>query len=162
VDSWKTADSTNPVDRKEDFPKCVPKDRVGLTFQSERLFNASVIAICLWALIEAPLELGGAINATALLALVASKVLIGLTGMATIANLRFARQAFTFICGASVFAIAPALPLEYARCVAVALLSTVECAGKAACVVAFAIASLAGDSVSEHLSARNRTANGPK
>ena len=139
MNSRKIADWINPMDDKEIFAKRVPKDRVELTLQPERLFKASVIVVCAWALIEAPLELGGAISFIALLAVVASKVLIGLIGTAAIANLRFARQVFTFICAASVLAIAPVLPLEYTRCVAIALFSTVECLGKAACVAAFAI-----------------------
>jgi hypothetical protein len=62
----------------------------------------------------------------------------------------------------SVFAIAPALPLEYTRCFAIAILSTVECIGKAACVASFAIASRAGDRVGAHLSGRKRMTDEPK
>jgi uncharacterized membrane protein len=125
--------------------------------KSARLFKVTVIVVCCWALIEAPLELGGAIDSTALLAVVVSKVLVILIGIAAFANVRFARQIFTFICGASVFAIAPALPLEYARYTAIAIFSTVECVAKAACVAAFAVASLASG-VSARLNSRNRTA----
>ncbi|MEM5383359.1 hypothetical protein VSR68_07120 [Paraburkholderia phymatum] len=156
MDLRKTARLINPMDYEEDFSKSVSSDSLELTPKSERLFKASVIAVCGWALIEAPLELGGSINSTSLLALVASKILIGLIGTAAIVNLRFARQVFMFICGASVFAIAPALPLEYTHSVPVALFSTVECLGKAACVASFVIASLARESVGEHLSVGNR------
>jgi hypothetical protein len=156
VDSRKTDDSFNPMDYEEVFSKRFLKDLVELTLESKRLFKASVVVVCGWVLIEAPLELGGSINATSLLAVVASKVLMGLIGTAAIANLRFARQVFTFICGASVLAIAPALPLEYTRCLSIALFSTVECIVKAACVASFAIASLAEDGVSAHLSVGKR------
>ena len=159
MDPRKTSDLINPMAYKEVFSKRVPNDPFALTPNSARLFKASVIVTCGWALIEAPLELGGSFNSTSLLALVVSKVLMGLIGTAAIADLRFARQVFTFICGASLFAIAPALTLEYTRCVALGLFSTVECLGKAACVASFAIASLAGDSASEHLSVGNRTAD---
>jgi hypothetical protein len=159
VDHRKTADLINPMDYKEGFSKRVPKDPAELTPKSERLFKASVIVVCGWAAIEAPLELGGSIDSTWLLVLVASKVLMGLIGMLAIANIPFARQVFTFFCGASVLAIAPALPLEYAHSVAIALFSTVECVGKAACVASFAIASLAGDSFSADLSVGKRTAD---
>ena len=145
MDTGKTADSINPMDCEEVFLKRVPEDSVKLTHESERLFKASVVGVCGWALIEAPLELCGSINSTSLLAVVASKVVMGLIGTGAMANLRIARQVFTFICGASVLAIAPALPLEYTRCLAIALFSTVECIIKAACVASFAIASLAGD-----------------
>ena len=151
MDPKKTADVNNPTDYNDVFPKRFPNDPIELTPKLERLYKASVIVVCGWALIEAPLELGGSINSTSLLALVASKVLICLIGTAAIADLRFARQVLTFICGASLFAIVPALPLEYTRCVALGLFSTVECLGKAVCVALFAIASLAADTVREHL-----------
>jgi hypothetical protein len=138
------------------FSQSTPVDAIELTPRPGRLFTTTVIVVCVWALIEAPLELGGSLNSTALLAVAASKVLIILIGMAAIVNLRFARQVFTFICGASVFAIAPALPLEYTRSVAIAIFSTVECIAKAACVTSFAIAPLASGGVSARLHLRSR------
>lgn len=137
----KTADFINPLDCNEVLWKPVPKDPVELAPKSERLFKASVVVTCGWALVEAPLELGASINSTALLALVTSKVLLCLIGAAAVADLRFARRVFMVICGASLLAIAPALPLEYTRCVALGLFSTVECLAKAICVVSLAIAS---------------------
>ena len=116
-------------------------DADDLVSRAERPFKLSVIAVCCWVLIEAPLELSGSISSTALLAVLASKLLMCLTGFAAIAGLRFTRHVFAFICAASVFAVVPALPLEYARSVAIALVSTVECVAKAACVAAFAIVS---------------------
>jgi hypothetical protein len=138
------------------FSQRTSVDAIELTPGPGRLFTISVIAVCVWALIEAPLELGGALNSTALLAVAASKVLIILIGMAAVLNLRFARQVFTFLCGASVFAIAPALPLEYTRSVAIAIFSTVECIAKAACVTSFAIAPLVSGGVSARLRLRGR------
>lgn len=158
MDLRKTSDLINAMDHKEVFGRRVPKAPTELTSKSQRLFKASVMVVCGWTLIEAPLELGGSIGFTSMLAMAASKVLMGLIGTATIAELRFAGQVFVFICGASVFAIAPALPLEYTHSVFIALFSTVECLGKAICVASFAIASLAGDSVSEHLRVGNHTA----
>ncbi|WP_321932089.1 hypothetical protein [Paraburkholderia guartelaensis] len=154
-----TSDLNTQMDCSDVFVKCVPKDHVELTPKSERLFKASVIVVCGWALIETPLDLGGAINFTTLLALVVSKILMGLFGAAAIVKLRFARQVFMFICGVSVFAIAPALPVEYTRNVLIALCSTVECLGKAACVVSLAFASLAAGSAGEHLSLGNPMAD---
>ncbi|MEX3854552.1 hypothetical protein AB3X94_10840 [Paraburkholderia sp. BR10923] len=133
-----------------------------LASRSERLLKASVIVVCCWTLIEAPLELSGSIDSTSLLAVVASKVLICLIGFAAIVHLRWTRHVFAFICAASVFAVAPALPLEYTRSVALALVSTVECFGKAACVVAFALASRDGGCVSERLSEGRPMANDPQ
>jgi hypothetical protein len=140
----------------------VSVDADDLASRSERLFKVSVIVVCCWILIEAPLELSGSINSTSLLAVVASKVLICLIGFAAIVDLRLTRHVFAFICAASVLAVAPALPLEYKRSIALALVSTVECLGKAACVAAFVMASRDGDSVSERLSEGRRTANDKK
>jgi hypothetical protein len=69
------------------------------------------------------------------------------------------RFASAFICGASVLAIAPALPLEYTRCFPIALFSTVECISKAACVASLAVAAMTSDGVGERLSVPNRTAD---
>ncbi|MCP3725808.1 hypothetical protein M3I53_22195 [Paraburkholderia sp. CNPSo 3272] len=145
------------IDYKDALSARVQKNPVRFAQKCDLLYNAFVIAVCSWAVVEFPLELGGSIDPNGLLALVVSKVLLGLIGTAAIANLRFARQVFTFICGVGAFAIAPALPLEYTRCVAIAVFSTVECIGKAACVASFAIASSAGGSVDAHLSVRKRT-----
>jgi hypothetical protein len=159
VDPKKTANMINPMDYKDALSERIPKNLIELAKKRDLLFNASVIAVCVWAVIETPLELGGALDPTGLLALMASKVLLGFVGTAAISNLRFARQVFTFICGVGVFAIAPALPLEYSRCVAIAIFSTVECIGKAACVASFAIALSAGDSVGAHRSVRESNAD---
>ncbi|MGF6959666.1 hypothetical protein [Paraburkholderia youngii] len=133
-----------------------------LASRSKRLLKVSVIVVCCWTLIEAPLELSGSIDSTSLLAVVASKVLICLIGFAAIVHLRWTGHVFAFICAASVFAVAPALPLEYTRSVALAFVSTVECLGKAACVVAFVLASWNGDSVSGRLSEGRPAANDPQ
>ncbi|MGF6483891.1 hypothetical protein [Paraburkholderia sp. JPY419] len=151
--------------------KCVPGahyvsgvsvDADDLAPRSERLLKVSIIVVCCWTLIEAPLELSGSIDSTSLLAVVASKVLVCLIGFAAIVDLRLTRHVFAFICAASVFAVAPALPLEYTHSIALALVSTVECLGKGACVVAFALAAWNGDSVSERLSEGHPTANDPQ
>ena len=155
----KTANLINPMYYKEVFSNRVSKNADASALKWERLFKASVIVVCGWAVIEAPLELGEPITSTSLLAVVASKVLMGLIGAAAIVKLRFARHVFSFICAASVFAIAPALPLEYTHYVAIALFSTVECLAKAVCVASFAIASLAGDSGSGHPTARKRASD---
>jgi hypothetical protein len=158
VDPRKAAGLINPIDYDEVLSKHVPNEPVESTPKWERLFKASVIMVCGWALVEAPLELSGPIDSSLLLAVVATKVLICLIGMAAVANLHIARRIFTFICGASVFAIATALPLEYTRCVSIAIFSTVECIGKAACVALFAIASFTSGSVSARPSLPSRRA----
>lgn len=105
--------------------------------RAERLTRALLLGICAWSLIEAPLEIG-TINADMeLLAVIVSKLLVTTAAIAAICDARLARTLFSFICGASVLAIAPALPLEYTRSVAIAALSSVECVAKAAYVIVF-------------------------
>ena len=137
------------------FSQRVPADVIGLA----RPFKATVMVVCGWALIEAPLELVVSTNFTSLLAVATSKVLVRVIGAAAIVNLRFARHVFAFLCGASVLAIAPALPLEYTISTPIALFSTVECICKAACVTSFAVAAMTTDGVGDRLSVLNRAAD---
>ncbi|MFM0631545.1 hypothetical protein [Paraburkholderia xenovorans] len=139
------------MDYEEAFSKRAPTDLVALTPKSERLFKATVIVVCGWAAIEAILELGSSIDATLLLALVTLKVLMGIIGALAVLNLPFARHAFTFFCGASIFVMAPALPLEYTRCVSFALFATVECITKAVCIASFALGSSGGRRVRDQM-----------
>jgi hypothetical protein len=102
--------------------------------------TALIFAICGWSLIEAPFERGASYGDTWLLALVVAKLIIIVAGVAAIADLRFARGIFAFICGTSVLAIAPGLPLEFKHSIAISLLLLIECAGKTAFVIAFCAA----------------------
>ncbi|MFM0339255.1 hypothetical protein [Paraburkholderia fungorum] len=148
----------DPMDYEEAFSKRAPTDLVALTPKSERLFKASVIVVCGWAVIEAILELGSSIDSTLLLALVTLKVLMCIIGALAILNLPFARHAFTFFCGASVFVVAPALPHEYTRCASFALFATVECIAKAVCIASFALGSSGGGRAGDHIRSGSRTA----
>jgi hypothetical protein len=74
-------------------------------------------------------------------ALLLSKLVVLGTGLAAVAKVRFARGTFAFLCGASVLAIAPALMMEFDQSYSIAMFSTVECFSKAACVMAFSVAS---------------------
>ncbi|RFU48835.1 hypothetical protein [Paraburkholderia sp. DHOC27] len=122
-------------------PRWIHSDIPPSNALSERMFKILVVAVCGWSLLETPLELGGADAQVGLLALLVSKLVMLAAGLAAVANLRFARGTFAFICGASVLAIAPALPLEYKQSFAIATVSTVECLVKAACVVAYGFVS---------------------
>jgi len=124
------------------FAQRVSKNVVGVATQWERPFKPIVAIVCIWSLIETPLELGVSVDSERLLVVALPKLVMLLIGVAAIADRRYARQAFTFICASSVLAIAPALPIEYGRCIPVALFSTVECLGKGMCVTVFAIVSL--------------------
>ena len=101
-----------------------------------------IFTICGWSLIEAPFEYGASTDDTWLLALIVAKLIIVFTGAAAIADVRFARSIFAFVCGTSVLAIAPGLPLEFQRSVAISLLSLIECASKTAFVIAFCAQSM--------------------
>lgn len=109
---------------------------------SGRTMTVLILAICGWSLIEAPFERGASNDDTWLLALVVAKLIIIVAGVAAIADVRFARGIFAFICGTSVLAIAPALPLEFRHSVAIFLLSLIECAGKTAFAFAFCTESM--------------------
>ena len=98
-----------------------------------------IFGICAWSLVEAPLEVGVSSENVLLIAIVISKVIVVGMGFATISNVRFAHAIFFFICGASVFAIAPALPIEYEYLGSIAMFSIVECLLKTACVIMFFI-----------------------
>ncbi|REG57671.1 hypothetical protein B0G80_0296 [Paraburkholderia sp. BL6669N2] len=119
----------------------IHSDSATVNALSERVFKILVLVVCGWSLIEAPLELNGADAHAGLLALLLSKLLVVGTGLAAVAKARFARGTFAFLCGASVLAIAPALPMEFNHAFAIAIFSSIECFSKAACVLAFAVAS---------------------
>jgi hypothetical protein len=109
--------------------------------KSDRLFDRHVIFVCFWSLLEAPLELVTTTETASLAAVAVSKLLIVLIGFSAISNVCIARRVFAFICATRVFAIALALPLEYKSSNVFAIVSTVECLGKGACVFSLLIAS---------------------
>jgi hypothetical protein len=109
---------------------------------SERVLKTLILTVCAWSLIEAPLELDMSDPVTGVLALLVSKLVVVGTGLAAFAKVRFAYGMFAFICGASLLAVAPALPTEFKQSFAIALFSTIECFSKAACVMAIGLASL--------------------
>ena len=122
-------------------PRWIQTDATKVNALSERVFKALILLVCGWSLIEAPLELGVSGAQAGLLALLVSKLVVVGIGLAAVAKTRFARETFVFICVASVLAIAPALPMEFKQSFAIALFSIVECFSKAACVIAFGVAS---------------------
>ncbi|MGF6483802.1 hypothetical protein [Paraburkholderia sp. JPY419] len=124
------------------FAHRVSKNATGAATGWERSSKPLVLVVCGWSLIEAPFELGVSVYSGALLVVAVPKLMLLLIGMAAITDLRCARQTFTFICAASVLATAPALPIEFGRCVPVALFSTIECIGKGMCATVLAFLSL--------------------
>ena len=122
-------------------PRWTKTDANPVNALSERVFKVLVLVVCGWSLAEAPLELSVSDVRAGLLALLLSKLVVVGTGLAAFAKARFARKTFAFICGASILAIAPALPMEFNQSFAIAVFSTIECLSKAACVIAFGVAS---------------------
>jgi hypothetical protein len=108
----------------------------------ERPLKTLVTVVCAWSLIEASFEIGVSIDSEGMLSVVLLKFAMFMIGVGAVADRCYARQAFMFICAVSVLAIAPALPIEYGRCVPIALFSTVECIGKGTCATVLAIASM--------------------
>lgn len=91
-----------------------------------------ILVICWWSLIELVLELGTGSGDTPQIGVVAAvRLIVIVAGLAAVAEVRLARGIFFFLCAMSVLAIAPNLPLQFERSVAVSLISFVECAGKA-------------------------------
>lgn len=107
----------------------------------DHITKMTLFGVCGWSLIETPLEISVLNSSTWLLALVVSKFIVILTGAGAIARIRVARAIFAFICGASVLAIAPALPLVYTRSFEIEVISIVECVLKAACFCALCLSS---------------------
>jgi len=140
VNARETADSVSSMydDALPSGPRWIRRNADTVDALAERVFKALVLVACGWALIEAPLELDGHAG---LLALLLSKLVVFGIGFAAIAKARFARETFAFICGASVLAIAPSLPIEFNQSMAIGIISAVECFIKAACVMAFGITS---------------------
>ncbi|MFM0220719.1 hypothetical protein [Paraburkholderia dipogonis] len=97
-----------------------------------------VAAICLFSLVEIPLELDPAGGATATLALVtANAIWLGL-GAAALRGVRRAFGIFMILCGISLVAIVPGLPDEYRHSTLIFVLSCLECLLKASLLFAWA------------------------
>ncbi|MFM0085045.1 hypothetical protein P0D72_40270 [Paraburkholderia sediminicola] len=142
MNARETADSVTSVhgDVPLSEPRWIQTHADTVNALSERMFKTLILVVCGWSLIEAPLELGVSDAYAELLALLLSKLVVVGTGLAAVAKARLARGTFAFICGASVLAIAPALPMEFNQSFSIAMFSTVECFSKAACVMAFGFA----------------------
>ncbi|WP_156992170.1 hypothetical protein [Paraburkholderia oxyphila] len=80
---------------------------------SRRLFNTRVLVICGWSLLETLPETGVSDSPTRLLALSLLKLVVIGTGVAAVSKVRFARETFSFVCSASLLAIAPGLLMEF-------------------------------------------------
>jgi hypothetical protein len=92
--------------------------------------------VCGWSVIESPIEVLASADSLEYLALAVSKVIWLGAGAAAIADVRCGRGAFAFLCGTSVLAIAPQLPLVFHISSSIFFFSLIECLLKMAAVTA--------------------------
>lgn len=95
-----------------------------------------VFGVCGWSLIEAPAEFNPALGNAGIAALVISKLLWAAIGIAAVRGIRRARWLFSFLCGLSLVAVVPALPVELNESVWVFSQSLIECLLKAGALLA--------------------------
>jgi len=108
----------------------------------ERALTILILAVCWWTLIEMPVELGMSAGDRSLPALFLARLIVVVVGLAAIVDVRFSRTIFTFLCGISVLAVAPTLPLQFDDSPTCSLILSIECAIKAVFVLFVCAASL--------------------
>lgn len=95
-------------------------------------------AVCAWSLLETRWELNPADGSMLMLALAVAKLILLCSGVAALLDVPKARPLFVFLCGASLMAVASALPFEYTVSRELFGLSLIECLLKAAVVGLYA------------------------
>ncbi len=111
----------------------------GKTVAPRRAMQWLIACVCLWSLVLAPMEIATADGSMQILALIIAKLMLLCAGCCAIANIAPLRAVFVFLRAVSVFAVAPALLLEYAVSTALFARSLIDCSLKLALVVAYAI-----------------------
>lgn len=102
-----------------------------------RAISLSTVAVCAWSVAEATVEFHASNGRDASFALFVSKLIwIGL-GLASLFDVRWSRCLFAFLCCASLFAIAPGLPIEYSQSLLLFSLSFGECLLKTCFLIFF-------------------------
>jgi hypothetical protein len=115
-----------------------PASRAHKAPLAHRAMQVSIALVCAWSIVETHWELLPADGLTRVIALLLAKCLLLGVGAAAFFGVRYARAAFAFLCAASVFALASALPFEYAIARELFALSLVECVCKIALVASYA------------------------
>ncbi|SIT36838.1 conserved membrane hypothetical protein [Paraburkholderia piptadeniae] len=95
-----------------------------------------VLGVCGWSLIETPAELDPSLGHTGIAALAIAKTLWAAIGLAAARGVRRAQWLFSFLCGLSLVAIVPGLPVELNESVWVFSQSLIECLLKAGALIA--------------------------
>jgi hypothetical protein len=106
---------------------------------AQRAMQVSICMVCVWAIVETPWEWDPADGLPRFIALMLAKCLLLGAGAAAFFGVRYARPFFVFLCAASVFALASALPIEYAISRELFTLSLIEWVFKTALVVSYVI-----------------------
>lgn len=95
-----------------------------------------VLGICSWSLIEAPAEFDPSSGMPGLLALAIAKTIWLAIGVAAIRGMKRAQTLFAFLCGLSLVAMVPGLPVELNESMWLFAQSLVECVLKAGALFA--------------------------
>ncbi|MEW6344385.1 MAG: hypothetical protein AB1704_27365 [Pseudomonadota bacterium] len=98
-----------------------------------------IVLVCIWSLIETPWEVSPGDGMAHIAALLLAKCLLFAIGAAAYFGAPYARSVFAFLCGASLLAVASALPFEYAISHELFTLSLIECLCKVALVVSYTV-----------------------
>jgi len=99
-----------------------------------------ILGVCGWSLIETPAEIDSAADDSGLIALVLAKIVWVVIGVAAARGMKRAQWLFSFLCGLSLVAIVPALPVELNQSAWIFTQSLIECLLKAGALLAFALA----------------------
>jgi hypothetical protein len=99
-----------------------------------------ILGVCAWSLIEAPAEFDPSLGAIGVAALVLAKILWAGIGVTALRGFRRAQWLFSFLCGLSLVAIVPGLPVELNESLSVFMQSLVECLLKGGALLALSVA----------------------
>ena len=99
-----------------------------------------ILGVCGWSLIEAPAEFDPSLGAMGFAALALAKVFWTGLGLAALRGFRRAQWLFSFLCGLSLVAIVPGLPVELNESLSVFMQSLIECMLKAGALCALSFA----------------------
>ncbi|MBP0590613.1 hypothetical protein J8I87_12965 [Paraburkholderia sp. LEh10] len=95
-----------------------------------------IVGVCGWSLIETPAEFDPSAGEAGVAALAIAKFAWAVIGVAAARGVKRAQWLFSFLCGLSLVAIVPALPVEFNESAWIFCQSLVECALKAAAMLA--------------------------
>lgn len=96
--------------------------------------------VVLWSVLELPWELGAGAETAQLAALGVAKSMLVFVAWRMVKGSAWARYGFLLLCGASILAIAPALPGEYANLPSAFVMSLGECIIKGSALVVVLLA----------------------